>query len=146
MVAHKLNLVFICFTGLAKWFLHIIFCIYSLYFPIFNNHINSEFFFFFGFSLKIRKSAALDFHSNMITTSWNWTKLPLWMGRALTILSQSSSFPATTDEYHCCLPWCFHSCFAYADSVYRQEESEIFFGPLSLSKAGKQMTDQKGHS
>lgn len=59
-VIHKLNLASVCFTGLAKWFLYITFCIYILYFPIFKNHINSEFF----FSWKIRKSATLVFQND----------------------------------------------------------------------------------
>lgn len=48
-------------------------------------------------------------------------------------MADNSSFLA---DYHCWLPLCFHSCFVYTDSVYSEGESEIFFGRLSLSKAG----------
>ena len=132
-VIHKLNLASVCFTGLARWFLGIIFCIYILYFPIFKNHINSEFF----FSWKIRKSATLIFRNdnnqlelNNAASGWSSTY-------CFVSLPPSLVSPCYCCEHHCCLTLYFHSCFANANSVYRQEESEIFFGPLSVSKSRK---------
>lgn len=131
-VIHKLNLAAVCFTGLAKWFLYIIFCRYILYFPIFKNHISSEFF----FSWKIRKSATLVFRNNNNQLELN-NAAPGWSMHFLFCHSLLHSLvtPCYCGEHHCSLPLYFHSCFANANSVYRQEESEMFFGPLSVSKS-----------